>query len=74
MEVNCEGCAGCCLDWRRLLEDRTYDRARGSIRDGDGNRDPIDDDPNFVALTRETVRTYLDQGVADALTPRFWDA
>ncbi|MWV41722.1 YkgJ family cysteine cluster protein [Natrialba sp. INN-245] len=74
MEVNCEGCAGCCLDWRGLLEDRTYDRARGSIRDGDGNRDPIDDDPNFVALTRETVRTYLDQGVADALTPRFWDA
>ncbi|MEY7849134.1 YkgJ family cysteine cluster protein [Natrarchaeobius sp. A-rgal3] len=74
MEVNCEGCAGCCLDWRPLLEEGTYDRDRGSIRDGDGDQDPIDDDPTFVALTRETVRTYLEQGVADALTPRLWHA
>ena len=41
MEVNCEGCAGCCLDWRPLVD------ARGSLDDGgspDGDSDPPDGD------------------------------
>ncbi|MFC6716157.1 YkgJ family cysteine cluster protein [Natrialbaceae archaeon GCM10025810] len=34
MEVNCEGCAGCCLDWRPLLED---------LRDGEDDGTEGDD-------------------------------
>jgi len=89
MEVNCEGCAGCCLDWRRLLGDddsvtrdaadehehehRRHDPFAGS--DGnDTSRDPLDDDPTFVALTRDKVRAFLEAGMGDVLTPRFWHA
>lgn len=102
MEVNCEGCAGCCMDWRPLLEDGSEsteakdgenggDNASSSDRDsgrrhrrqrdpidsatGDASsREPFDDDPNFVALTRDEVRAFLEAGMADALTPRFWAA
>ncbi|QCS44153.1 YkgJ family cysteine cluster protein [Natrinema versiforme] len=100
MEVNCEGCAGCCMDWRPLLE--REDGATAAARDadaesgGDGEADhrrqrsrdpfteggdeqgssrkPLDDDANFVPLTRDEVRAFLDAGMADALTPRFWYA
>ncbi len=84
MEVNCEGCAGCCLDWRALLEDD--DVARDAV---DGHRrhevfedetpatpsrEPLDDDPTFVPLTRDEVRAFLEAGMGAALTPRFWHA
>ena len=76
MEVHCEGCAGCCMDWRPLL-DEAGETARGRRRtpfnDGNG-RPPLDDDPNFVALTRDEVRAFLEAGMAPALTPRFWRA
>ncbi|WP_408959923.1 YkgJ family cysteine cluster protein [Natrinema sp. 74] len=90
MEVNCEGCAGCCLDWRELLEDGaepdTRDAGDGADADWrhrrrdpfDGgedatpSRDPLDDDPSFVPLTRDEVRAFLENGMGDALTPRFW--
>ncbi|WP_222915301.1 YkgJ family cysteine cluster protein [Natrinema sp. SYSU A 869] len=99
MEVNCEGCAGCCMDWRPLLEDGTAataardggdggetehdtDRRRQRPRDtfdGGGTkqeatRAPLDDDTTFVPLTRDEVRAFLEAGMADALTPRFWYA
>lgn len=65
MEVNCEGCAGCCLDWRALA-DRDLDHERR------GPHDPLDDVYNFVALTRDEVRAFLDAGMGDALRPRLW--
>ncbi|RQH00810.1 YkgJ family cysteine cluster protein [Natrarchaeobius oligotrophus] len=78
MEVNCAGCAGCCLDWRPLLETDAdeHSRSRGRIRDeGDAvARDPVDDDPSFVPLTRDEVRGFLERGMGAALTPRFWRA
>ncbi|RQG94000.1 YkgJ family cysteine cluster protein [Natrarchaeobius chitinivorans] len=87
MEVNCEGCAGCCLDWRPLLETETRgdDGSRGRTHGENGShgrthdeaevdRNPVDDDPTFVSLTRGTVRTVLEQGAVPALTPRFWHA
>ncbi|WP_254521893.1 YkgJ family cysteine cluster protein [Natrinema caseinilyticum] len=102
MEVNCEGCAGCCMDWRSLLEGdsestdansgenggeygsggdrdsgRRPRRRRDPIDGVDGDapsRKPLDDDPNFVALTRDEVRAFLEAGMGDALTPRFWEA
>ncbi len=65
MEVNCEGCAGCCLDWRPLV-DADLDHERR------GGRPPIDDAYNLVALTRDEIRALLDAGFADAMTPRLW--
>ncbi len=88
MEVNCEGCAGCCMDWRGLLEDgagddsdeesaRRHRRRRapfGSDGEATPSREPLDDDPSFVPLTRDEVRAFLEVGAGDALTPRFWHA
>lgn len=79
MEVHCEGCAGCCLDWRPLLEDgadrSTRRRRREPFSDEpDAERAPFDDDTSFVPLTREEVRSFLEAGMAPALTPRFWRA
>jgi len=65
MEVNCEGCAGCCLDWRALA-DRDLDHERR------GPHHPLDDVYNFVALTRDEVRAFLDAGLGDAMRPRLW--
>ncbi|GAB3666915.1 YkgJ family cysteine cluster protein [Halopiger thermotolerans] len=75
MEVNCEGCAGCCMDWRALTarEDVAGDRRRDAL-DDDATRESLDGDPNFVPLTRDEVRTFLERGMAAALTPRFWKA
>lgn len=65
MEVNCEGCAGCCLDWRPLAEDPPDHERRGP-------RQPIDDAYNLVPLTRDDVRAFIEAGLADALRPRLW--
>lgn len=67
MEVNCEGCAGCCLDWRPLVEDPPDHERRGPW-------EPLDDVYNLVPLTRDDVDAFLDAGLADALTPRLWSA
>jgi len=67
MEVDCEGCAGCCVDWRPLA-DGTVDHERR------GPRAPLDDAYNLVPLTREDVRAFVDAGHAAALTPRLWAA
>ncbi|WP_121743977.1 YkgJ family cysteine cluster protein [Natronorubrum halophilum] len=79
MEVNCRGCAGCCLDWRPLLEndaDRsTHRQRRAPFNDeSETERTPLDEDTSFVALTRDEVRAFLEAGMAPALTPRFWRA
>jgi hypothetical protein len=64
MEVNCEGCAGCCPDWRALAADLDHERR--------GPCEPIGDEYNLVALTRDEVRVFLDAGLGDALRPRLW--
>ncbi|WP_440772155.1 YkgJ family cysteine cluster protein [Natronorubrum sp. DTA28] len=83
MEVNCEGCAGCCLNWRPFYDaetDGTARRRRRARLNTDANGDatetrvPFDDDTNFVALTRDEIRSFLEAGMAPALTPRFWRA
>jgi len=63
MEVDCEGCAACCIDWRALAEGDVEHERRGRYR-------PLDDVYNLVVLTREDVRAFLDAGLGDALTPR----
>ncbi len=65
MEVNCEGCAGCCLDWRPVAEDPPDHERRGPRR-------PIDDAYNLVPLTGDDVTAFIDAGLADALRPRLW--
>ena len=68
MEVNCEGCAGCCIDWRAIAPAGLDDHERrGRFR-------PLDDVYNLVPLTREDVRALLDAGLADAMMPRLWPA
>lgn len=68
MEVDCEGCAGCCIDWRAIAPaDFDDHERRGRFR-------PLDDVYNLVPLTREDVRAFLDAGLADAMTPRLWQA
>ena len=65
MEVNCEGCAGCCIDWRALAAEPGDHERRG-------DRVPLDDTYNLAPLLREEVRAFLDAGLGDALTPRLW--
>lgn len=65
MDVDCAGCAGCCLDWRPLAERPLEHERRGP-------REPLDDTYNLVALRRAEVRAFVDAGVADALVPRLW--
>jgi Fe-S-cluster containining protein len=65
MELNCEGCAGCCIDWRPLADS-------SAIHERDGPGEPLDDIYNLVPLTRQDVRALVDGGLADAAVPRFW--
>jgi Fe-S-cluster containining protein len=65
MEVNCEGCAGCCLDWRSLAPDDLDHERRGPYR-------PLDDTYNLAPVTADEVRTFLDRGYGAALTPRLF--
>lgn len=73
MEMNCEGCAGCCLDWRPLVSDgvETPDALDHERR---GRRPPLDDAYNLVPLSRDEVRDFLDAGYGDVMTPRLWQA
>ena len=66
MELRCEGCAGCCVDWRPL--DPT---AAGSDRTGP--RPPLDDTYDLAPLTRDEAADFVDDGLGDALTPRLFE-
>ncbi len=66
MELRCEGCAGCCVDWRPLSP-----AAAGSDRAGD--RPPLDDAYDLVPLTRDEIAAFLDDGLGDALVPRLFE-
>ncbi|MFC6796668.1 MULTISPECIES: YkgJ family cysteine cluster protein [unclassified Haladaptatus] len=68
MRVNCEGCAGCCIDWRAISPVALDHERRGP-------RQPLDDVYNLVPLRRDEVRRFIDAGYGDALVPRlFQDA
>jgi len=66
MRVNCEGCAGCCVDWRPLSTTPDDHERVGPTR-------ALDDVYNLVPLTRDEVRDFVDAGYGDALTPRLWE-
>lgn len=65
MELDCAGCAGCCVDWRPLNP-----AAAGTDRTGD--RHPLDDSYDLVPLTRDEVAAFLADGLADVLKPRLF--
>lgn len=65
MRVNCEGCAGCCIDWRPIGPP-SLDRERLS------DRPPVDDNYHLVPLLRDEVRDFVDAGYGDALAPRLF--
>jgi hypothetical protein len=65
MDVDCEGCAGCCIDWRRVAPSSVsldHERRGGPV--------PIDDTYNLVPLSSDEVRRFLRAGFGDVLTPR----
>lgn len=66
METNCEGCAGCCIDWRPLADDGANTNRRG-------RRPPLDDVDNLVPLSRDEIATFIDRGEGDALAPRLFE-
>ncbi|SMO36986.1 YkgJ family cysteine cluster protein [Halorubrum cibi] len=66
MDLRCEGCAGCCVDWRPLAPE-----AAGSDRAG--RRPPLDDAYDLVPLTRDEVVEFLDRGLGDVMTPRLFE-
>ncbi|AUX09346.1 hypothetical protein AArcSl_1718 [Halalkaliarchaeum desulfuricum] len=66
MHLDCEGCAGCCLDWRPLVAD-------GSDHERRGRRDPMDDRYNFPQLSGREVRGFIEAGYGDALTVRLFE-
>jgi hypothetical protein len=68
MELNCEGCAGCCIDWRPVAGGVDLDHERR------GPREPLDDVYNLVPLTRDEVCGFVDAGLGDGLVPRLWRA
>lgn len=67
MKVDCEGCAGCCIDWRTLTPADIDHERRGPF-------EPLDDVYNLAPLTRDEVRAFVDAGYGDALRPRLWQA
>ncbi|MBV0924428.1 YkgJ family cysteine cluster protein [Halomicroarcula limicola] len=67
MEVDCEGCAGCCIDWRPLTDADIDHERRGPF-------EPLDDTYNLVPLAREEIRGFVEAGYGDALRPRLWRA
>ncbi|MFC6905499.1 YkgJ family cysteine cluster protein [Halalkalicoccus tibetensis] len=67
MEVDCAGCAGCCIDWRELAPTDVDHERRGP-------REPVDDAYNLVPLTRDDVGGFVEEGLGDAMTPRLWAA
>ncbi len=67
MDVNCEGCAGCCVDWRPI--------APGPLdHERHGSRLPLDGAYNLVPLTRDEIRELVDAGLGDVMTPRLFHA
>jgi len=61
VDVNCEGCAGCCLDWGSL----------GAPEAGaTAPREPLGAVDHFVPLDRDEVAAFVDDGLGDALAPR----
>jgi Fe-S-cluster containining protein len=65
MEVNCEDCAGCCVDWRPVSPEPLDHERRGG-------RVPLDDAYNLVPLARDEIGRFVDAGYGDALAPRLW--
>lgn len=67
MDVDCEGCAGCCIDWRDVApEDVALDHERR------GGLVPLDDTYNLVPLSSDEVRAFLEAGHGDTMTPRLF--
>ena len=67
MELRCEGCAGCCVDWRAIDPD-----AAGA-GDRTGRRPAVDDTYGLVPLTRDGIARFLDRGLGDVLVPRLFE-
>lgn len=66
MKLDCEGCAGCCVDWRPLSP------AAGGT-DRRSRRPSLDGAYNLVPLTRDEVAGFLDRGMGDAPVPRLFE-
>ncbi|WP_459824803.1 YkgJ family cysteine cluster protein [Halorubrum luteum] len=68
MELRCEGCAGCCVDWRPV------DPEAAGSGDRTGRRPALDDTYDLVPLTCDEIADLLDRGLGDVLVPRLFEA
>ena len=66
MDLHCEGCAGCCVDWRPLNPDTAG-------ADRTGPRPPLDDVYGLAPLTRDEIARFVDDGLGDVLVPRLFE-
>lgn len=66
MELDCAGCAGCCIDWRPIAPEAVPSESHGRRR-------PLDDVPNLVPLTRDEVADFVADGFGDVLVPRLFE-
>jgi Fe-S-cluster containining protein len=83
MEVDCEGCAGCCIDWRTLTAADAGERsatipgshARHDIdQERRGRYEPLDDVGNLAPVRRDEIRAFVDAGYGDVLQPRLFES
>ncbi len=74
MELHCEGCAGCCVDWRPLVDEAPgTEGATPDAGDRTGRRPPLDDVYGLAPLTRDEVAGFLDRRLGDVLVPRLFE-
>ncbi len=64
--MNCEGCAGCCVDWRALADGDAVDHERR------GRYEPLDDVGNLAPIRRDEIRAFVERGYGDVLQPRLF--
>jgi len=62
MEVNCEGCAGCCIDWRALNDAKVDHERRGRYV-------PLDDVGNLAPIRRDGSGPSSTKGSATSSSP-----
>lgn len=66
VELNCQECAGCCIDWHSVVPDREF---TDTTFEG---YTPYDSRDKFVTVSSDEVRKFIQSGYGDGLIPRLF--